>query len=1564
LEALEIVGGKNKEIPFILVSGTVGEAAAVECIKAGADDYIVKDSLVFLGTAVERAIKEVKLLAESAALESALMDAAREWKSTFNSIKDSVCLIDKDRKIKRCNQSMANMFGRAQEEIVGENCCSLIHGSTTPLDKCPISRAIKTKRRETEDMYIGGRWFSVTADPVFDSGGKIINFVHIIRDISESKKAAKEWEDIFQAIGHPTMILDPDYRIIDINEAAIKAIGRPENEIRGRKCHEFYHVSDRNPEGCPLEAMKRSGKMETNVMEMEALGGFFFVSCTPVLDGEGRLEKIIHISTDVTARRKAEESLGQSEAKFRQVFESKMMGMLLWNAKGDIAEANETFLDMTGYSRDELIAGKLNWKDMTPAKYKAQDNKALKEVGDTGKIIPIEKEFIHKDGSRIPVLVGAALLPGEGLGGVAFVLDISERKKIEKQLLKEMHKSQSYLDIAGVIIIVLDAKGRVTLINKKGCSILGYKHKDIIGKNWFTNFLPKKIVPEIKSVFANLIEGRQKLAKYHENAILTKKGQEKLIAWHNTALKDEAGNIIGILSSGEDITQQRKAEKSLKESEERYKTLFGSANDGIFIMKFSKKSPKAVKTTKKSGGIFVECNNMTLKIFGNARRKDIIGKSPEELSPPEQSGGKPSYELAYEKLSSALEGKPQFFEWAHYRMDGTPFYAEVSLDRLVVRGEVFIQAIIRDITERKRIIKELEQSEEKFRILYESSRDAIMTLEPPDWNFTAGNPSTINMFRAKDEAEFTSMAPYELSPKYQPDRQASKKKALDMINTAMKRGSYFFEWTHKRINGEEFPATVLLAKVKISGKEFLQATVRDITESKKAQNALKESEKRYRTLFDNAAEGILVAGLKTKEFSYANPAIHKMLGYKYGELIGKTIRDIHPKDSLNKVLSEIGEQIKGKKVVAEELPCLRKDGKIIWVDISTTISEIDGQQCAVGFFTDITERKITQEALKERERLLSRVEYIAKIGGWEMDLEKGGKATWTKGTYDIVEINPGEPIPGEKEHVKWYLPEYRKMIKKKMQNLAKTGQHMKFEAILKTKKGNFKWCQAIGEAVKRDGRVVKLRGTFQDITDLKEAEEKIKRTEEKFRNIVERSYDSICMFNKTGDITYISPAVTRVTGYSSKEAIGTNLRKYIPKSDLMRTVKAFSRLIKGETIRDFALPIRAKSRKIILAEANGSPVYDGKKIAGAQVIFRDVSDRKKAINALVESEQRYRTLFEGAPDGIIIADTKTGEYIEVNPAICKKLGYSKKEIKALSQFRGIHPKEDVDRIKDFFYRQAKGEIDIAENIPFVKKDGSLLYFDVTSVIVEINGVKRVVGLLRDVTERKRVEQAKAHLMRDVTHGLKTPIAISQMALYVCKDGMKRGDIDEINEAHDIVANNLKILYKDIDNILTSTTVDMRKGEKVIPKKHSFLKSIAKDTVGEIKKVLEKKDVKTRVDIAEDANKVAVAPRDIRILLNCLVDNAFKFTEKGEILITSRSKKKYIELKVEDTGCGIAKKHISRIFDKFYKRHPAVEGSGLGLSICRDIAQMYNGDIEVKSEGVNKGTTVVVTLPKG
>ncbi len=177
-------------------------------------------------------------------------------------------------------------------------------------------------------------------------------------------------------------------------------------------------------------------------------------------------------------------------------------------------------------------------------------------------------------------------------------------------------------------------------------------------------------------------------------------------------------------------------------------------------------------------------------------------------------------------------------------------YAELTM-RLVIGGEekpicFAASATPLELEAKKHVlltlvdISQRKQAEQRYRVLFESSRDAIMTLAPPSWRFTSGNPATVEMFAVKDEAEFISLGPWELSPEMQGDGRPSGEKAREMIETAMREGSHFFEWTHKQLGGEEFPATVLLTRMVLGGQTLLQATVRDVTAQKRAEQQIQD----------------------------------------------------------------------------------------------------------------------------------------------------------------------------------------------------------------------------------------------------------------------------------------------------------------------------------------------------------------------------------------------------------------------------------------------------------------------------------------------------------------------------------------------------------------------------------------------------------------------------------------------------------------------------------------------------------------------------------------------------
>jgi len=226
-------------------------------------------------------------------------------------------------------------------------------------------------------------------------------------------------------------------------------------------------------------------------------------------------------------------------------------------------------------------------------------------------------------------------------------------------------------------------------------------------------------------------------------------------------------------------------------------------------------------------------------LMSNAQMEQMFGYSHEEFlrrSSPELYADQ---NVRKELIKIFLrDGYVRNFPATLKKCSGEPLDVSMNIVGVHEGKEIHLLGMMENVSAIKDIKKELAEAKEKFAFLYQNSNDAIMQLSPPDWQFTAGNPATIKMFQVKSEEEFVSLAPWELSPEYQPDGQRSSDKAKAMIDKAIKEGSNSFEWTHKRYKGDNFPVEVFLIRMEVRGSSFLQAIVRDISEQKKAVRSL------------------------------------------------------------------------------------------------------------------------------------------------------------------------------------------------------------------------------------------------------------------------------------------------------------------------------------------------------------------------------------------------------------------------------------------------------------------------------------------------------------------------------------------------------------------------------------------------------------------------------------------------------------------------------------------------------------------------------------------------------
>ncbi|MCD4722431.1 MAG: PAS domain S-box protein [Desulfobacula sp.] len=417
-------------------------------------------------------------------------------------------------------------------------------------------------------------------------------------------------------------------------------------------------------------------------------------------------------------------------------------GIAVVDLDGNIEYLNNAFSEMHGYSAEELIGKNLSIFH-TPEQMQSV-KAANMEIKQTGNFKG-EIWHVKRDGIVFPTLMHNSLILDDGgkpIGIMGTLRDITDIKQTAEALQKERDNAQKYLDIAGVIIVVINTDQTVALINKKGCQLLGFEQSEIIGKNWFDQFIPKKDREKTIATFIDLVAENCEPIDCFENYILTKNGEERLIAWQNSLLKDNEGKIIATLSSGEDITDRMKAERALKKSEGKYRLLIENQTDLVVKVDIN--------------GKFQFVSTSYCEMFGKTE-EELIGKN---FMPLVHKDDRKSTAKAMESLY-----QPPYSVYIQQRAmtkDGWKWLA--WMDSAVLDEKKNIIAIIgvgRDITDRKRMEETLRESEKKYRHLFKNAPAGIYEIDFERVKFVNVN-DIMCKYTGYSEEELLSMNPLDL----------------------------------------------------------------------------------------------------------------------------------------------------------------------------------------------------------------------------------------------------------------------------------------------------------------------------------------------------------------------------------------------------------------------------------------------------------------------------------------------------------------------------------------------------------------------------------------------------------------------------------------------------------------------------------------------------------------------------------------------------------------------------------------------------------------------------------
>ena len=912
-------------------------------------------------------------------------------------------------------------------------------------------------------------------------------------------------------------------------------------------------------------------------------------------------------------------------------------------------------------------------------------------------------------------------------------------------------------------------------------------------------------------------------------------------------------------------------------------------------------------------------------------------------------------------------------------MGEKPTYEELEQRVKELENEAF---------ERKRAEEALRESEEQYRTLFENASEAIYVAQ--DGMIKFHNPKTEELYGySKEELNSRPFTHF--------IHEEDKEMVLDRHKRRVKgekpRTNYPFRIINK--HGDARWVEINVAEISWDNRPATLCFLTDIDERIQAEKALKTSGEKYRTIIENMVDVYYEVDL-AGNMTYFNDSLCHMTGYTRDELTGMNNREYMDEETAKRVYQVFTEVYdSGKPVKGFDYEILvPKYGSKKDVESSVNvIRDAEGQPTGFrGVLRDVTERKRAEQLLRESKDNLDKAQNLARIGSWSRDL-KSGQGQWSDEMYRTLGLTPGEPEnPSHELFLSRVHPDDRERTASLLEEVTqgRSSYDLEFRTVPINGSERIIHVRAQVECDEK-GLPVRRFGINQDITERKQSEEALRESEEKYRTILESIEESYFEVDIAGKFTFFNDSLSKSLGYSNDELAGMNNRDYMPPESSKKIYDLFNQIYNtGNPIKKVVYEIIRKDGSHGFHELSASLKKDqtGRPI-GFRGIAHDITDLKKAQDALRESEEKYRTILESIEDGYYELDI-AGDITFCNDSMCRILGYPKDELMGMNN-REYMDQETAKNVYQSVNRvYTTGKVEKGLQYELTRKDGAKIYVEASVSLMkdEENQPIGFRGILRDITERKRAEQEKRRLEAKLQQAQKME-AIGTLAGGVAHDlNNILGGLVSYPELLLMQIPHGNPLRKPIQTIQKS-------GEKAAAVVEDLLTLARRgvvvtdvvdlnDVIAEYLKSPEHEKlqlyhpgvhIETRLE--KDVLKILGSSTHLSKTVMNLVSNAAEAMPEGGTLTVSTENRHidrpirgydnvkegdYVVFTISDTGTGISPDDIEKIFEPFYtKKKMGRSGTGLGMAVVWGTVKDHNGYIDVQStEG--KGTIFTLYFP--